>query len=122
MSTVSKGGRYATTAGGDRYLPTNYEAMHKEAEAPQYIESAVPEAPPAYALKSNFKIGYHTTPSPLVSPSQLQTHLNLLRAFKDLRTRIEQDTHNLPSAAASLDVEKRWVWFIELAVERCANV
>lgn len=75
------------------------------------------EAPPAYVLQKNFQIGTHSTP-PLVTPNQLQTHLNLLKAFNDLRTKIEQGGEGLPSATASLDADKRWVWFLQLAVER----
>lgn len=75
-------------------------------------------AAPAYALQSDFKIGHRVVPSPLVSTSQLQTHLNLLRAFRDLKDRVEQHPHGLHQLAVSLDTEKRWVWFLQLAVER----
>lgn len=90
-------------------------------EIARYSAHAAPQES-ACSLKSNFKVGNQLTPSPLVSPTQLQAHLNLLRAFKELRIRVEQDAHNLPPAAASLDTEKRWIWFLELAVERCAYI
>jgi hypothetical protein len=77
--------------------------------------------PPVYALQSHFNIGDHVTPCPLVSANQLKTHLKLLKAFKDLRTQVEDNAFivGLPKSALGLEPHKRWVWFLELAVERC---
>jgi hypothetical protein len=84
--------------------------------------SAVAEFPPAYALQSNFSIGTRVTPAPLVSASQLKAHLKLLRAFKSLRVRVEQSPGDFAPDAAALTPEKRWTWFLELAVERYVTI
>ncbi|KAG1844114.1 hypothetical protein C8R48DRAFT_578294, partial [Suillus tomentosus] len=52
----------------------------------------------------------------LVRPDQLKAHLQLLAAFSHLEQRVVANE----SLAAGLesDSEKRWVWFVNLAVER----
>lgn len=94
-------------------LPAYDDSAHTETEAPAYNDT-----PPDYALRSNFTIGKDVTPRPLVSTTQLQVHLDLLRAFKALKTRVEEDPSGLPENARLLTAEKRWVWFLELSVER----
>jgi hypothetical protein len=104
------------------------ESGNTSVEAPpQYGDRSVPSTeatgqqapPPTYALQSHFVIGGHVTPSPLVSAGQLKAHLMLLRAFKDLRTKIEEGGDDFAKDSAGLVPEKRWIWFLELAVERC---
>ena len=90
---------------------------------PQYHITAPPtategEPSPARVSPSEFKIGARVTPSPLVSASQLKTHLNLLRAFKLLRTKVEEDPQDFPVNAVYLTPGERWTWFLESAVER----
>ena len=66
-----------------------------------------------------FTIGAHSTPSPLVQISQVKGHLALLRAFAELRAKVESTSpeewgvSNVPP-----DQERRWNWFVALAVER----
>lgn len=69
-------------------------------------------------LQSSFKIGNRVAPGPLVLTEQLQAHLRLLKAFKDLKDRVQQRPQGLYQPALSLNAEKRWVWFLYLAVER----
>ncbi|KAF8886972.1 hypothetical protein BD779DRAFT_1673001 [Infundibulicybe gibba] len=57
---------------------------------------------------------------PLVRVPQLKGHLTLLKAFVDLRTRIENldatTAGDLPHLPA--EKERRWTWFVGIAVER----
>ncbi|KAJ7134285.1 hypothetical protein C8R44DRAFT_609591 [Mycena epipterygia] len=78
-------------------------------------ESAV--APP-YSAPTSFTIGPHTT-GPFVSTRQLKEHLVLLDAFAELKTKVDAlsdgEIPHMPSA------ERRWAWFVGLAVERFEN-
>ena len=71
--------------------------------------------------QSQFRVGRAVTTAPFVTPSQLRTHLGLLRAFNELKFKVQEnsDTSNaFPPLAKALDPEARWVWFLELALER----
>ncbi|KAH7882290.1 hypothetical protein F5I97DRAFT_1931482 [Phlebopus sp. FC_14] len=64
-------------------------------------------------------IGSQKTPGPLVSVEQVKGHLRLLRAFHNLRITVEDCKDNrIPECARHLDKDKRWRWFIHLAVDR----
>jgi len=83
-------------------------------------------APPPYHLEEvRFPIGGKVPKDSLVTPSQLKTHLGLLGAFRELKTRVtdleaNQDVQNkLPPLARDLGPQERWTWFSELALERC---
>lgn len=111
--------RYSTTT-------STIAPSEPETSAPSYERTAnsrisISDAPPDYALQSNFKIGKATTPKPLVAAAQLQLHLDLLRAFKELRTRVERDQNGFLDIVQALEPERRWVWFLELAVARYAS-
>ena len=109
--------------------------LNKGAAPPQYTShGAGPStstsddhsAPPPYHLEEvRFPIGGKVPKESLVTPSQLKTHLGLLRAFRELKTRVtdleaNQDVRNkLPPLALALRPEERWTWFSELALERC---
>jgi hypothetical protein len=94
------------------------------ASPPQYQviapEKSTSEAspPPEYALQSKFEIGYKAPPKPFVTATELQVHLDLLRAFKELRVKIELYPNDLPEDIQKLSREERWWWFVALAVER----
>jgi hypothetical protein len=74
------------------------------------------EAPPAYSFPEAFTIGGRTT-KPFVNVSQIKDHLALLHAFAELKISVEGITTteilHLPP-----DKERRWAWFVGLAVER----
>ncbi|CAL1714287.1 unnamed protein product [Somion occarium] len=77
--------------------------------------------PPSYSAPKSYKIGSHTLGSPLVDVDQLKAHLALLHAFKLLRTDIQSKSAEelkLPRVVNLLDENKRWAWFVGLAVER----
>ena len=79
---------------------------------------------PEYAPQSQFLVGKRTTPAPLLTPSQIQVHLGLLRAFRELKLKVQESSdvaNSFPPLAGALDPEARWVWFLELALERCVK-
>ncbi|CAL1714266.1 unnamed protein product [Somion occarium] len=76
---------------------------------------------PSYPGPSSYKIGEKMLPSPLVTIDQLKAHLTLLGAFKSLRTTVQTQSAEeliLPPVVERMDVNKRWTWFVGLAVER----
>ncbi|KAI0051192.1 hypothetical protein FA95DRAFT_1628258 [Auriscalpium vulgare] len=65
-----------------------------------------------------FRIGRTKMQVPLVDVKHVKLHLNLLDAFSRLRQQIETGSSaRLPEQALHLDAEKRWAWFVGLAVE-----
>lgn len=99
--------------------------MGAEEDLPVYQakeKTKVPdESPPAYQAPSVYRVGLSSLSNPLVTIPQLKAHLALLRAFKELRTTV-QDTDakvlGLPVIVVELTPDKRWTWFVGLAVER----
>ena len=86
---------------------------------PSYSSATSNDTPPAYAPPSAYRIGAQTLSAPLVTVQQLKAHLCLLRAFKNLRTAIEEGTDpRIPDYARDLEAVPRWGWFVGLAVER----
>ena len=68
-----------------------------------------------------YRIGGALLESPLVSIRRVKAHLTLLRAFKSLKTNIQERTSEdlrLPPIVSELSKEQRWAWFVALAVER----
>ena len=51
--------------------------------------------------------------------SQLKGHLVLLHAFAELKRQVEGLQERIPEMPA--DLERRWAWFIALAVERSVS-
>ena len=76
--------------------------------------------PPSYTFPTSFTIGGTRTDSLLVNIPQVQGHLALLHAFAQLRTEIEVSEVSLTGTIPDMptDKEKRWAWFVALAVER----
>lgn len=86
------------------------------ANVPQRDDNALP---PDYTFPTTFKIGNKQTLAPLVTPEQLKGHLGLLRLFHGLREGIEAGKDDrLPAWSKQIDPERRWAWFVALAVER----
>lgn len=75
--------------------------------------------PLTYAFPSAFMIGNKQTLAPLVTPEQLKGHLGLLRLFRGLRETIDAgEDDRLPAWSMQIEPERRWAWFVALAVER----
>lgn len=58
------------------------------------------------------------TANPILDPSELKAHLNLLQAFHALKSQVE-DASKLEFAVRILSPEERWKSFVEASVERC---
>jgi hypothetical protein len=79
------------------------------------------DAPPAYAFPETFAIGTKRTSAALVDSAQLKGHLALLHAFAELRKQVDGlDKHAQTEHQVLIpdDKERRWAWFVGLAVER----
>jgi hypothetical protein len=85
--------------------------------------AAPPYDPPEYTPQSQFPVGRAVTTAPFVTPSQIKIHLGLLRAFRELKLKVQATSDvadAFPPLAGALEPEARWVWFLELALERYA--
>lgn len=91
-------------------------------ETASATETAVPSHdPPEYIPQSQFHVGRSITAAPFVTPTQLRIHLGLLRAFRELKLKVQENSdvaNPFPPLAGALNPEARWVWFLELALER----
>ena len=59
----------------------------------------------------------HMAANPILDPSELKAHLNLLRAFHDLKSQVEDESQSEFNAHAS-SPEERWESFVHGSVER----
>ncbi|KIM42763.1 hypothetical protein M413DRAFT_123346 [Hebeloma cylindrosporum] len=71
--------------------------------------------PPNYTPPSKFTIGSSTT-EPLVRIVEVKGHLALLHAFSELKNQV--DALEVPVPHVPADNEKKWAWFVALAVEQ----
>ncbi|KAJ3513636.1 hypothetical protein NLJ89_g2838 [Agrocybe chaxingu] len=72
--------------------------------------------PPVYTVPTQFVIGSSRTAAPLVNIQEIKGHLLLLNAFAELKKRILSADVRAPNAPLSED--RKWGWFVALAVER----
>lgn len=78
--------------------------------------------PPAYQAPTFFTVGGQQVPS-LITPAQLKGHLSLLREFAELKVQVEllanpQSSHLRLFPYLPAEPERKWSWFVGLAVER----
>ena len=73
---------------------------------------------PTYTAPRQFNIGSQCTSEPLINISQVKGHLILLHAFAEFRKQVEGLQEAIPNMP--VDLERRWAWFVGLAVERSA--
>ncbi|KAF9786260.1 hypothetical protein BJ322DRAFT_775798 [Thelephora terrestris] len=87
-------------------------------------ESNLVLGPPPPHDDTDFTIGSQRVSHPLVSIENLKSHLRLLGMFALMKQKVEdpdsdpQVMERIPPLAKALPPEWRWVWFLELAVER----
>jgi len=75
--------------------------------------------PPNYTVPTSFKIGQSRTSESLVKISEIKGHLALLHAFAELKKQVDGDEATVQVAPnVTLDRERRWGWFVGVAVER----
>lgn len=61
----------------------------------------------------------------LVTLEDIKTHLRLLRAFRLFKEKVEDPYSDprvagiVPPVGRAIGVNGRWLWFLEMAVERC---
>ncbi|KAH9046713.1 hypothetical protein EDB84DRAFT_1264688 [Lactarius hengduanensis] len=66
-----------------------------------------------------FHVGLHELQDSLVKIKHLKLHLCFLGALHDLRKKVQSKTYaTWPPLIRELDGERRWSWFVNLAVER----
>lgn len=83
---------------------------------PSYTDAQA--SPPRYTLPETFDIGQRSV-GLLIQPQQLRGHLSMLHAFHNLRVIVESnDAPQFPSDVRAMEPEKRWGWFVNIAVER----
>ncbi|KAG6915915.1 hypothetical protein DXG01_009285 [Tephrocybe rancida] len=89
-----------------------------EEQAPDYPVEKGP--PSSYDFPQTFAIGAGRTKAPLITSNQVKNHLGLLYAFATLKTRVEgiNAERNEEIPFLPQDPERRWAWFVALAVER----
>lgn len=90
----------------------------------------VPHTP--YNAPKTYSIGQHPTVAPLVPLKNLRSHLRLLKAFRELRDRVElsaqdgetkikfegTDAASTEAVVKAADGKTKWTWIVGLAVER----
>ena len=99
--------------------PSSDDPNHLQPPTYEVRESA----PPEYTPPSSYNVGGRVVKQPFVTVEQLKAHLALLRAFKELRTVVEDGTDSrLPSDIRDLETPAlRWARIVALAVERCVK-
>jgi hypothetical protein len=86
--------------------------------APTTSEARPNISPPIYTFPTTFVIGPYSV-NALVTPEQLKGHLAILRTFYALRSYVEEAKDDrFPDWAKKLEPERRWAWFVTLAVHR----
>ncbi|KAH9044046.1 hypothetical protein EDB83DRAFT_2295197 [Lactarius deliciosus] len=66
-----------------------------------------------------FRVGLHELQDSLVKIKHLKLHLCFLGALHDLRKKVQSKTYaTWPALIRELDGERRWSWFVNLAVDR----
>ncbi|KAF8967533.1 hypothetical protein BDZ97DRAFT_1916819 [Flammula alnicola] len=88
--------------------PPSYDWRRPEVDAEQEV--------PSYQAPTTFAIGSTRTTQPLVKVVEVKGHLVLLHAFAKLKT----DVTDLQAVVEHMpfDDERRWSWFVGVAVER----
>ncbi|TFK20552.1 hypothetical protein FA15DRAFT_708011, partial [Coprinopsis marcescibilis] len=71
---------------------------------------------PTYTFPTKFVIGGVPTDSLLITAPEIKGHLALLNAFAELKKNVHAWPDSIPNMPP--DEEKRWGWFVNMAVER----
>jgi hypothetical protein len=104
--------RFSSAASLFGTAPSNFSTI--SLIAPSTTSTELPGYPPPV----NFEIGNLRVSRALVTERQLNVHLKVLGAFKNLADKIKGGLVDFPQTAAALDPDERWRWFLELSVER----
>ena len=90
--------------------------------SPLYSPTSQPLASSSSQSRENlltFHVGLRELQDSLVQIKHLKIHLCFLGALQDLRRRVESVADaSWPPLIRELDAERRWLWFVTLAIER----
>lgn len=100
----------------DEVPPPTYNAFSSDRTASGGGNVANAPPPPDYTPPSKFVIGSTITTEPLVGLPEIKGHLALLHNFAELKKQVETMTVSVPYVPT--DAERKWTWFVGLAVER----
>lgn len=79
-------------------------------------------SPEVHGSSTTYQIGNRHFYVPLVNVTELKAHLSLLHAFKEIRQRLAETPDSvLPKEVAAKGIEDRWMYMVDLAVERCVQ-
>ena len=98
---------------GNHGRPNSQSQAYSRATAHNTTSMALP----TYTVPTNFSIGSQLT-EPLVNISQIKAHLALLHAFAELKNEVEGLQEEGTIVQMPVDLERRWPWFVGLAVQR----
>ncbi|KAK7442082.1 hypothetical protein VKT23_016357 [Stygiomarasmius scandens] len=105
---------------------TRSSSSNATGQPPAYFNpqnDSVSSTPSSSRLSTSFTVGSKLTPQ-LVSAAEVQGHLALLHAFAEFKAKVDNllgedaSEHVSVSSLMPQDKEKRWAWFVGLAVER----
>lgn len=126
--------------------PPSYSSLALDSSPPQvydvkklppvFSDLSSSSSPPAYEAPTTYTIGSNINVPRLVPIDYLRTHLRLLKAFRELRDKIERsvagedvdDTRivfegenatSVEAVVKKMDGTTKWTWIVGLAVERC---
>ena len=111
--------------------PGFYPSPNPSSIIPPSVSASVPTTsngspstlPPSYLGLTTFGVGKKLE-KPLVTIEQIKSHLKLLRAFKLFQEKVEDPYSDpevadvVPPIGRSVGTKGRWLWFLEMAVER----
>lgn len=89
----------------------------KDTQPPGYPPEAS-NSPPPYTFPTSFQVGLRRV-APFVNINELKAHLRLLKAFAELKAQVVLWEKDEQIPLMPMDPERRWTWFVGLAVERC---
>jgi len=87
------------------------------------ISASTPSPP--YSDLTTFSVWMKNLKRPPVTIAQVKSHLRLLGAFKRFQQKVEdlysdpEVANVVPPIARLVGAKGRWLWFLEMAVERC---
>ncbi|KAF9055637.1 hypothetical protein BJ165DRAFT_433608 [Panaeolus papilionaceus] len=93
---------------------SNLSKQPENHDPPAYTSSLSGPSQPEFT----FTIGSKKITSTLVQFTEVKSHLALLHAFHELRTVVQAEEHPFRGPGVPQDAERRWGWFVALAVER----
>ena len=89
------------------YFPTVFE----------FVLSALACSSPLYRTTLSHTL-VNMTANPILNPNELKAHLNLLRAFHDMKSKVESGSKS-ELDVHTLSPKVEWKSFVQASVERC---